>query len=108
MTKVLFSSDREHNPHSQRGAALPWVFFGFIAVAGFFFFTEHRAHLLGALPFVLLALCPLMHFFHGGHGGHGGHGHHGSTGEPSSGAGDPGRPGATPSAPSTPRSPHQH
>ena len=105
MTKVLFSSDREHNPHSQRGAALPWVFFGFIAVAGFFFFTEHRAHLLGALPFVLLALCPLMHFFHGGHGGHG---HHGSTDEPSSGAGDPGRPGATPSAPSTPRSPHQH
>lgn len=105
MTKVPFSSDREHSPHSQRGAALPWVFFGFIAVAGFFFFTEHRAHLLGALPFVLLALCPLMHFFHGGHGGHG---HHGSTGEPSGGAGDPGRPGATPSAPSTPRSPHQH
>lgn len=111
MIKVPSSSDRERSPHSQRGAALPWVFFGFIAVAGFFFFTEHRAHLMGALPFVLLALCPLMHFFHGGHGGHGGHGHHGGTGEPSDGPGDPGRPGSTPSAPSapsTPPSPHQH
>lgn len=54
----------------QRGAALPWVFIGFLAVAGFFLFTEHRAHLLGALPFILLALCPLMHVFHRGHGGH--------------------------------------
>ena len=57
-------------PHSQRGAASPWVFAGFLAVAGFFFFTEHRAHLMGALPFVLLALCPLMHLFHGRHGRH--------------------------------------
>ena len=41
---------------------------GFLAIAGFFLFTEHRAHLLGALPFVLLALCPLLHLF--GHAGH--------------------------------------
>ena len=61
---------RHRTPRSgaraQRGAALPWVFLGFLAVAGFFLFTEHRAHLMGALPFLLLALCPLMHFFHGG------------------------------------------
>ncbi len=105
MTKVSSSSDRGRSPHSQRGAALPWVFFGFIAVAGFFFFTEHRAHLMGALPFVLLALCPLMHVFHGGHGGHD---HHGGTGGPGGETGDPGRPGSTPSVPPTPRSPHQH
>jgi hypothetical protein len=49
---------------SRTGLAL----LGFIAIAGFFLFTEHRAHLLGALPFVLLALCPLLHLF--GHGGH--------------------------------------
>lgn len=39
----------------------------FAAIAGFLLFTEHRAHVLGALPFALLLLCPLMHFFmHGG------------------------------------------
>ena len=33
---------------------------------------EHRVHLLGWLPFLLL-LCPLLHMgMHGGHGGHGG------------------------------------
>ena len=44
------------------------VFLGFAAIAGFFLWEEHKAHLLGALPYVLLLLCPLMHFFHGGHG----------------------------------------
>lgn len=54
--------------HTRSGLAL----IGFLAIAGFFLFTEHRAHALGALPYVLLALCPLLHIF--GHGGHGGHG----------------------------------
>lgn len=60
---------------------------GFMAIAAFFLVTEHKAHLLGlyaehevhilgALPYLLLLLCPLMHLFmHGG--GHGGHGHGG-------------------------------
>jgi len=47
------------------------AFIGFAAIAGFFLWTEHRAHLLGALPYVLFLLCPLMHLFHGRHGGHG-------------------------------------
>ena len=42
------------------------------AVAGWFLWTEHRAHLLGALPWLVLLACPLMHvFMHRGH--HGGH-----------------------------------
>lgn len=45
---------------------------GFIGIAAFFLFTEHRAHVLGALPYILLLLCPLLHVF--GHSGHGGHG----------------------------------
>lgn len=49
-----------------------WVFLAFVAIAAFFLLSEHRAHTLGALPFILLALCPLLHIF--GHGGHGGHG----------------------------------
>ncbi|HEX9811825.1 MAG TPA: DUF2933 domain-containing protein [Burkholderiales bacterium] len=55
------------------------VLLGFLAIAAFFLWTEHQAHLLGALPFILLALCPLLHIF--GHGGHGGHGANDSDAE---------------------------
>lgn len=48
------------------------VFVGFAAIAGFFLWEEHKAHILGALPYALLLLCPLMHLFHG-HGDHGNH-----------------------------------
>lgn len=46
---------------------------GFLLVAAFFLTTEHRAHLFGLLPYLLLLACPLLHvFMHGGHGaGHG-------------------------------------
>ncbi len=47
---------------------------GFLAVAGFFLVTEHSAHLFGVLPYLLLLVCPLMHFMHHGHGGHDGRG----------------------------------
>jgi hypothetical protein len=41
----------------------------FAAIALFFLLTEHRAHTLGALPYVLLAASPFLHIFmHGGHG----------------------------------------
>ena len=48
----------------------------FLAVAGYFLWAEHQAHILGYLPLILiLGLCLGMHFFmHGGHGG--GHGPH--------------------------------
>lgn len=45
-----------------------WALIGFLAIAGFFLLTEHRAHVLGALPFLLLLACPLLHLFH--HHGH--------------------------------------
>jgi hypothetical protein len=52
-----------------------------VAVGGFFLWTEHRAHLFGALPFLFLLACPVMHLFmHHGHG-------HGAT------APEPGRQG---------------
>lgn len=66
----------------QRGGRLPyWV--GacvFLAIAAFFLWEEHRAHLLGALPYILLLLCPIVHLFmHRGHGGHGNRHQHGPT-----------------------------
>ncbi|WP_028621190.1 MULTISPECIES: DUF2933 domain-containing protein [unclassified Pseudomonas] len=48
----------------------------FGAIATYFLLSEHRAHFFGALPFLLLLACPLMHFFM-----HGRHGHH--HGDPS-------------------------
>jgi hypothetical protein len=45
----------------------------FLAVAVFFLWAEHEAHIMGALPYVLLLLCLAVHFLmHRGHGGHGG------------------------------------
>ena len=61
-------------------SVLPWVWLALAVVLGFFLFTEHRAHLFGALPFLLVLLCPLMHLFMH-HGRHGGHGQHRSTGD---------------------------
>jgi Protein of unknown function (DUF2933) len=49
------------------------VCLGFLAVAAFFLWTEHRAHVLGVLPYLLLLLCPIFHLLHGGHGGHENH-----------------------------------
>ena len=67
-----------HHPHSGQGSFFKsrggLVMLGFLAIGGALLFTEHRAHVLGILPFLLLLACPLMHVFM--HGGHGGHGHH--------------------------------
>jgi hypothetical protein len=43
-------------------------------VAGYLLVSEQRAHVIAALPWLLLALCPLMHLFmhRGGGHGHGG------------------------------------
>jgi len=59
---------------------------GFILIAAFFlvaehkahilgFYTEHELHILNALPYLLLLLCPLLHLFMHGGGGHNHHGH---------------------------------
>lgn len=56
----------------------------FLASAAFFLLAEHRAHLYGVLPYVLLLACPLMHLLH--HHGHGGHARH-----PREGGGDTAR-----------------
>lgn len=74
-------SDQHEKQHLSRAR---WVFYGFFAVAGFFLFTEHRAHVLGVLPYLFLLACPLMHLFmHHGHGEHEQHDHQDSSkGEP--------------------------
>jgi hypothetical protein len=57
-------------PRSPTGLAL----IAFLAIAAFYFVTEHNVHFFGILPYALLLLCPLLHLFmHGGHGSHAGH-----------------------------------
>jgi hypothetical protein len=40
---------------------LRWGLGAFLAIALFFLWEEHRAHLLGVLPWLLLLACPVMH-----------------------------------------------
>lgn len=61
------------------GSRRSLVLIVFLAIVGFFLFTEHRAHLFGILPYLLLLACPFVHMFmHGRHGkrGDGSGGHH--------------------------------
>lgn len=73
-------SDHNHAHNQNGGGGGFWtsrsglVLFAFLAMGGVLLFTEHRAHVLGLLPWLFILACPLMHVFHGGHGGHGGHG----------------------------------
>ena len=74
-----------HN-HSVRtdgmsGTALKWciglALLGVLAISAVFLLAGYRTQVLGALVWLPLVLCPLMHMFmHGTHGehDHGGHG----------------------------------
>lgn len=54
----------------------------FLAIAIFFLWEEHRAHILGVLPYALLASCPIIHLLmHRGHGGHERREAHGRAGD---------------------------
>jgi hypothetical protein len=67
--------DRPHRHEPVRSGWPSWrlglVLIAFLVMAGALLFTEHRAHVLGALVWLPLLACPLMHLFmHGGHGRH--------------------------------------
>ncbi len=67
--------NHNHDYVDKRNRSLSkWYIWAVVAILLFYLIAEHRAHLYGALPYILLLLCPLMHLFmgHGGHGGHGG------------------------------------
>lgn len=66
-----------HNrSHSQRRSLRSLISVtAFVLVAVFLLWTEHRAHLLGALPWLFLLACLFIHtFMHHGHGHHDDHG----------------------------------
>jgi DUF2933 family protein len=47
---------------------LGWALSLAIAAVGLYLLITHTGHVLGAVPYLLLLACPLMHIF--GHGGH--------------------------------------
>ena len=58
-----------HHSQVSQNTRFNLALIAFLLIAAFFLFTEHRAHFLGILPFLLLLACPLLHLFmHGGHG----------------------------------------
>jgi hypothetical protein len=68
------------NPHFDEQGSPPSFWrsryaIGLVVIGGvaiYFLLTEHLAHVIGALPYLLLLACPLMHvFMHGGHHHHG-------------------------------------
>ena len=69
--------DNKNRSFASRIFPRPWVvsLIVFLLIAFFFLWSEHEAHLIGALPLlVILGLCLGMHFLmHGSHGG--GHRH---------------------------------
>lgn len=67
-------TEQDEDNNQRGGSRWKLVLLGFALVGAFFLLTEHRAHVFGYLPYLLLLACPLMHLF--GHGGHGGHGRH--------------------------------
>lgn len=81
-------SEHEHHPEQQKPPEdKSWwlspsgiITIIFIALIGYYLIAEHRVHITqffgGGGIFLLILLCPLMHFFmHGSHGGHEGHQH---------------------------------
>lgn len=68
--------DEPSGPQPFWRSAIGVALIGFLAVAGFFLITEHRAHIFVGNWFIWLfpLTCIGMHFFHGGHGS-GGHQH---------------------------------
>jgi hypothetical protein len=72
-----------------RRAPLMIALIGFLAVGGYFLWTEHRAHTITFLPFLLILACPLLHLFHHGSHGHDSHRHDGTGDDTARGGGQP-------------------
>ncbi|MBS2783948.1 DUF2933 domain-containing protein [Aeromonas salmonicida] len=67
--------------HSVENVASPFwrskagvVLIMLVAIGVFYVVREHFGHVSPFLPYLILLICPLMHFF-----GHGAHGRHGSS-----------------------------
>ena len=69
----MAASQHDHGAGCPRqSSSWTWVYLAFGVMAVVLLWQEHRAHLLGIIPYLILFACPLMHLLHRGH--HRGHG----------------------------------
>ena len=63
----------QHNHQNRSGSPrFKWGLVAVLAIIAYFLFSEHRAHFISYLPYLILLACPFLHMFmHGGHDAHG-------------------------------------
>ncbi len=67
--------DASRNARRRSSPSRLWLVLGLVGALGLvLLWDQHKEHLLGAIPWLVLLACPLVHvFMHGHHGGHGNH-----------------------------------
>ncbi len=60
----MAGSQHEHSATCERRSSWSWIFVAFAVMAVVLLWQEHRAHLLGIVPYLILFACPLMHLLH--------------------------------------------
>lgn len=67
--------DASRNARRRSSRGRLWLVPGLVGALGLvLLWDQHKEHFLGAIPWLVLLACPLMHvFMHGRHGGHGNH-----------------------------------
>ena len=65
---------QDHPTGCRRNTSWGWTFLAFALMAVVLLWQEHRAHLLGVIPYLILFSCPLIHLLHHRRRGHGSHG----------------------------------
>lgn len=70
------------HPHAPEDASSPFwrskagvILIMLIAIGAFYLIRENFGHVLPYLPYLILLVCPVMHFFGHGHGAHSRHDH---------------------------------
>ena len=69
----MAGSQHEHGSGCGHRSSGSWVFIAFALMAVLLLWQEHRAHLLGVIPYLILFACPLMHLLHRRGHRHGSH-----------------------------------
>ena len=57
----MAGSRHDHGGSCARRSSWSWIFGAFAVMAVVLLWQEHRAHLLGVIPYLILLACPLMH-----------------------------------------------